>query len=244
MSTALAAARKGDRISHASRVQDHAQRTGALLSVAVGALVAAPGTGGATTASVGAGVACGGGGSVTTRDVIPHTTSGVIEDGAPDLLIGASKLPAALAMAHKVDCHHHRDKPLRTGSASVFAGGKRLARQTDETGCGAIVCDGDRTVLVGGAPQDGAPPDPLALLKHSTAVASVAVGVAIATGTNAVETAERWGEALADHVIEAAAGVVDQAQAIAGALGAKVGVMVGTASGGLAGAVLGDTLSG
>lgn len=241
MSGAAAAARKGDRISHADRVAEHDRSTAALLGVAVGALVAAPGTGGATTASVGAGVACAGG-QVTVREVIPHGTSGAITEGAPDLLIGAGKLPAALAAAHQADCHHHREKPLRTGSASVFAGGKRLARQTDETGCGAIVCDGDPTVLVGGAPHDGAPPDPLTLVTHGAAVASVAVGVAFAAGTSAIEAATRWGEALADHAVEAVTAAADEAGAVAGELGAEVGAILGTARGGLAGAALGGVL--
>jgi uncharacterized Zn-binding protein involved in type VI secretion len=242
VSPVVAAARKGDRISHGSRVEDH--DSPALLGVALGARVAARGEGGVTTQAVGAGVACGRG-KVTTRDVIPHTTSGAIEDGAPDVLIGAAKLPAALAAAQKVDCHHHRDKPLRTGSESVFAGKLRLARQTDEAGCGAIVCDGDPTVLVGGAPKDGAPPDPLSLVAHGSALASVAIGVATAAGGGAVLAATRWGEALAERAWAAAAEAAGEAEALAGALGADLGALLGaaeTAGHALTGAVLGDTL--
>jgi hypothetical protein len=46
----------------------------------------------------------------------------------------------------------------------------RLARQTDETGCGAIIAGGLPTVLVGGATVDAAPPDPLAAVAQGAAV--------------------------------------------------------------------------
>ena len=154
MSAVLPAARKGDRIAHGSSVSNH---DAALLGVAVGALVGAPGSGGVTTAAVGAGVGSGGAASVSVGDVMPTSTSGVVKDAAPRTFLGPSSLPAALADAQPIDCHHHRDKPIRMGSATVIAEGNRMARASDETHCGAVLCDGDATVLVGGPPADGAP---------------------------------------------------------------------------------------
>jgi len=241
MTTALAAARQGDRHSHSPKTDDH---DGALLAVAASALVASAGEGGVASAAVGAGVASsGGGGGVTLRDVVPHSVSGKVDEGSPRTMVGASSLPVALAGAEKVDCHRHRDGPIRMGSVSVFADGFRLARAGDETKCGATLCDGDKTVLVGGAPDDSAPPDPLAAVQHGAAVAGAAVGNAVASGTAAVETAARWGEALAQQAagtIEAAASDVE---ATAGAIASQAGALLGQASDAV-GSALGLSLAG
>jgi uncharacterized Zn-binding protein involved in type VI secretion len=236
VSAVLPAARKGDRIAHGASVSNH---DAALLGVAVGALVGAPGSGGVTTAAVGAGVGSGGAASVSVGDVMPTSTSGVVEDAAPRTFVGPQSLPAALADGPPVDCHHHRDKPIRTGSATVIAESKRMARASDQTGCGAVLCDGDPTVLVGGPPADSAPPDPLAALSHGAALAGAAVSTALAEGTASVTAAVQWGETLADEAI----GVVDEseqgAEQAVGALAAKVSAAVGAVSGGVLGPLLG-----
>jgi uncharacterized Zn-binding protein involved in type VI secretion len=239
MTSVLPAARKGDRISHGAHVSSH---DGALLSVAAGALVGAPGGGGVATAAVGAGVGSGGASSVSVGDVMPMTTSGAVEDAAPRTFVGPQTLPVALADQQPVDCHHHRDKPIRTGSATVIAENKRMARASDQTHCGAVLCDGDLTVLVGGAPVDSAPPDPLALAAHGAALVSAAVSTALAEGTAAVTAAVRWGETLADEAI----GVVDEAeqdaeQAVA-TLTSQVSAAVGKVGGGLLGPLFGAGL--
>jgi uncharacterized Zn-binding protein involved in type VI secretion len=232
MSAVLPAARKGDRIAHGAQVSNH---DGALLAVAVGALVGAPGSGGVATAAVGAGVGSGGAASVSVGDVMPTSASGVVEDAAPRTFLGPSSLPAALAAAQPIDCHHHRDKPIRTGSATVIAENKRMARASDETGCGAVICDGDATVLVGGPPSDDAPPDPLAAAAHGAALAGAAMSTALAAGTAAVTAAVRWGETLADEAIGVADEAEEDAEQTVGALVTKVSAAVG----GVSGAVLG-----
>jgi uncharacterized Zn-binding protein involved in type VI secretion len=241
MTAALAAARQGDRHSHAPKMDDH---NGALLAVAAGALVAAAGQGGVTSAAVGAGVASsGGGGGVTLRDVVPHSVSGAVDQGSPRTMVGASSLPVALAGAEPIGCHPHGGGPIRMGSATVFADGFRLARAGDVMTCGATICDGDKTVLVGGAPADAAPPDPLAVVQHGAAVASAAVGAAIAAGTAAVETAARWGEALAQQAVGTIEKTASEVEATAGAIAAEAGVLLGQASDAV-GAVMGLSLAG
>ena len=241
MSAVLPAARKGDRIAHGAQVSNH---DGALLAVAVGALVGAPGSGGVATAAVGAGVGSGGAASVSVGEVMPTSTSGVVKDAAPRTFLGPQSLPAALADGEPIDCHHHHDKPIRTGSATVIAENKRMARASDETGCGAVLCDGDLTVLVGGPPADSAPPDPLAAAAHGAALAGAAVSTALAVGTAAVTAAVQWGETLADEAI----GVVNEAEEDAGeavgTLAAKVSAAVGGVTGGVLGPLFGAGLGG
>jgi uncharacterized Zn-binding protein involved in type VI secretion len=245
----LAAARVGDRISHAAQVAE--RDTEALLGVALGALTAVAHTAGALAAAIGAGISTGpqpGQMKIATSAVTPITTSGKISEGSPDTFIGGPSFPAALATLHKVDCDHHSDKPIRKGSASVFANGMRLARVTDETGCGAIIADGLPTVLIGGATVDDAPPDPLAAVTHGAAVAAAAVGAALRAGAGAAETAIRWGEGLANAALDEADAAVKQVEAsvtvveseIAAKAAALVGDLKGGSLGSLFGALLGD----
>lgn len=248
-SLSLAAARVGDRISHAAHVAE--KDSEALLGVALGALTAVANTAGALAAAIGAGVSTGRGPrhlKIATSAVSPITTSGKISEGSPDTFIGGPSLQAALTSVHKVDCDHHSDKPIRKGSASVFANGMRLARMTDETGCGAIIADGLLTVLVGGATVDDAPPDPLAAVAQGAAVAAAAVGAALRAGAEAVELAVRWGEGLATAALTEAGALVHPVEAsvvvVEGEVAAKAASLVGEIQGGalgsLFGALLGD----
>ena len=238
MSPVLPAARQGDRHSHSARVQD--SDAGALLAVVTGALVAAVGEGGVATAVLGAGVGSGGGGgAIAMREVVPNTVSGAVAKGSPRTMLGAGGLPAALAEADPVDCRTHSDGPIRMGSVSVFIDGLRVARATDETKCGAMLCDGDKTILVGGAPADGAPPDPLTLLAVSAATAGAAVGNALAAGTAAVDIASRWAESLLDQGASKVDEAISGVEAAAGAVTARAGALVSDASGALLGALWG-----
>jgi uncharacterized Zn-binding protein involved in type VI secretion len=223
VSAVQAAARQGDRHTHWPSVGDH---DGSLLSVAAGALLSVPGTGGVTVVMVGAGVASGGG-SVSIRDVTPRGTSGAVSKGSPRTFLGKDSLPAALANDEPVDCHRHRDGPIRTGSATVFVDGLRLARQGDETKCGAMICDGELTVLIGGPPVDGAPPDPMAAAAGGPALGTIAVGGALAVGTSIVKAAQQWGEALLGSATAAVDDAAAAVQEAAGALGAEVGALLG-----------------
>jgi uncharacterized Zn-binding protein involved in type VI secretion len=240
MTNALAAARIGDRTSHSPDVSNH---DAALLAVATSALAAVAGMAGALTAAIGAGVAsAGGGGGVSLRDVIPKSVAGSISEGSPRTFLGADNLAAAVAEAEPVDCHHHRDGPIQTGSVSVFVDGLRMARAQDQTHCGATLCDGDKTILIGGEPAGGKPPDPMALAAKGAALASVAVGAAVAAGTSAVETAMRWAESMSGRAASAAAKAEEQIDSAAAALAAQAGALLGEARDGL-GALLGTKLA-
>jgi uncharacterized Zn-binding protein involved in type VI secretion len=239
MSAALAAARLGDRITHGAAVAEHA--AGALVSVVTGALVSAAGAAGAATATLGAGLGCGGGRGITTADVIPFAVSGAVLAGSPTLLIGAARMPVALATAAPLECAIHHGNIVRTGSASVSVGGMGLARQTDQTACGAIVSDGDKTVLVGGAPSDAAPSNPLAAIAHGAACASAGIGAALADGAEALDRAMSWGEAIADRALDAVEKAETRAEAAVGAIAAQAGAILGEATSAL-GTLLGTKL--
>lgn len=245
----LAAARVGDPISHAALVIG--KDSEALLGVALGALATVAHTAGALAAAIGAGASTGrepGHLKIATSAVCPITTSGAVTTGSLDTFLGVPSLPAALASLHYVACAQHSLAPIRKGSATVFANGMRLARQTDETGCGAIIAGGLLTVLVGGATVDDAPPDPLAAVAQGAAVAAASVGAALRAGVGAVESAVRWGEGLATAALTGAGAVVEQVEAsmivLEGEIAAKTSALVGAARGGalgsLFGALLGD----
>ena len=170
------------------------------------------------------------------------------------MFFAAETIPAALAVTHLVGCVAHHENPIRMGSATVFANGMRLSRQTDATSCGAIIVDGAPTVLVGGATMDAAPPDPLAAVVRATksaAVAAAAVGAALRAGAGAAEAAVRWGEGLATAALEDVGAVVKKAEesvlVVEGEIAAKASALIGAVgdatNGALAslfGALLGD----
>jgi uncharacterized Zn-binding protein involved in type VI secretion len=241
----LAAARLGDRISHSARVDKSDSQ--ALLGVTLGALTASAGLGGALAAALGAGASSGGGAGGTLkielRELTPNSTSGKVEEGSPDTFLGQPKLPAALCAAQKVNCSHHKDKPIRMGSTAVFVNKKRLSRQTDEAGCGALLCDGEKTVLVGGAPADEAPPNPLAGLTQGAAIAAASLGAALSAGVTAIDSALRYGEQLAADAEAVVDQVVESAVVLEAEISAGIGAILSTGGGALAsifGAALGD----
>lgn len=235
MSSASAATRVGDRASHSPKIMES---SAGLLSVATSALAAAAGLGGVLASAVGAGTASGGGAGVDVRDVIPKSIAGTVAAGSPRTFLGAGKVPAAVAEAEPMDCHHHKDGPIKTGSATVVVDGLRLVRASDQTNCGATLCDGELTVLVGGAPASGKPADPLAALEKAAGVASAAVGQALAVGVSGVEAATRWAETLSGQAIAAVEKAEEKVEAAVGAVAAQAGALIGEASGAL-GALLG-----
>lgn len=243
----LAASRVGDRISHAAQVL--ATESEALLGVALGAVSAVAHTAGALAAAIGAGASTASGHvTIATSAVLPISLSGVVTDGSPNTFLGLPALPAALSILHNVACAQHTENPIRKGSATVFANGMRLARQTDATTCGAILVDGLATVLVGGATLDALPPNPLAAVAAGVQGAAAQVSAAISAGAGAVESALRFGEGLVTTALAEAGAVVTQVEAsvivVEGEIAAKVSALAGDVESGvlgpLFGALLGD----
>lgn len=233
----MPAAKKGDRIAHESRFDD---RDGsAMLAATIGGMVS-----GDSCASTSAklGQASGGGSlSITIRDVVPHGTTGELEEGSPDVFVLG--LPVAVSAQHKVNCHRHRDKPIKTGSASVFVDKKRMARVADETCCGALIVDGAKTVLVGGAPVDDAPSDPLAALERGAAVLGAALGGALTKVENALDLATGYADKIlgkAEGAIDAAADGVEHAVST---IASKASAALGDLEGAVLGAKGGDVAS-
>jgi uncharacterized Zn-binding protein involved in type VI secretion len=239
----FAAARKGDRFSHNSHFSDSSNEV--LIAVVVGGLSSQAGSGGAMCSAFGAGMssAHAGGvkkGSVTVRDVVPNSTSGEIEDGSKNTF--AVNLPLALAAFEKVSCDHHSDKPIRTGSKTVFANRKHVARQADTTCCGALICDGAETVLVGGPPDDSAPSDRLDTLPRSPAASGVVVGGAITGLEHPPRTASTVGTTLIDGGSPPVTATVVGHREGGGASSAVVGAALqDTSHGAIGAAVTGDT---
>jgi hypothetical protein len=97
-------------------------------------------------------------------------------------------------------------------------------------------------VLVGGAPTDSAPPDPLAAAAHGAALAGAAVSTALAEGTAAVTAAVKWGETLADEAIGVVTEAEQDAEQTVGALAAQVSAAVGKVGGGALGSLFGAGL--
>jgi uncharacterized Zn-binding protein involved in type VI secretion len=74
---------------------------------------------------------------------------GAIEEGSENTFIGKQRRAVALAGDKGPPCEDHEDDPIREGSANVWINGKRAARRTDETECGAQIGEGDNTVWLG-----------------------------------------------------------------------------------------------
>lgn len=74
---------------------------------------------------------------------------GAIEAGSPNTFLGKQRRAVALSADKGLPCADHDDDPIREGSANVWINGKRAARRTDETECGAQIGEGDNTVWLG-----------------------------------------------------------------------------------------------
>ena len=248
MTTALAA-KLGSRLSHSAIPVDLAG--GALVAAALGGNVVGPsGLGGAGAAALGAGVGSArgpeGASAVSVRDLIPLITHGVVAVGVPDVMLGPGQM-AVLAPSAPQPCAPHVAQPILAGSSSVLIHGMQLVRVGDMTSCGAVVCDGVKTVSIGGPGGKGArPPEPMKDLASS--LGAVVLG-AVLTQTGAVEMAAQFGAALtgaadkAEKAVNAAFDtaekVVNQAGTVASEAVARVGDVIGSVTGGALGALFG-----
>ncbi len=92
---------------------------------------------------------------VGDRAECPDPT-GAIEKGSVDTFIGPERRGCALVDEDLVvPCENDSDGPIVMGAAHVWVNRKRLARRTDELDCGALIGEGEPTVLIG-APAEGA----------------------------------------------------------------------------------------
>lgn len=237
------AAKVGSRLAHVALPM--ITPSPAMVASALGAHVVGPaGMGGAGAAAVGAGIGRAAGLSmISLMDMIPVITTGVIASGAPDVMLGPGQI-AVLAPSLPQPCVPHIAQPIPMGSPTVSIHGMQLVRVGDKTSCGAFVCDGVKTVVVGGP---AAPPPPLSMGDVAGTLGAVALG-ALLDKTGAVQAINEFGTALTekvDHVttkvdevldkgldtldktLDTAAGAVDKVAGVAGAALGKVGEMVG-----------------
>lgn len=247
--TALAA-KVGSRLAHAALPM--VMPSPAMVASALGAHIVGPaGLGGAGAAAVGAGIGKAvGAAMVSLMDMIPVITTGVIATGSPDVMLGPGQI-AVLAPSLPQPCVPHLAQPIPMGSPTVTIHGMQLVRVGDKTSCGAFVCDGVKTVMVGGP---AAPPPPMNMGDVLGGLGAVALG-ALLDKTGAVQAVNEFGTALAEKVdqvankvedvldkglstldkgldtldktLDTAAGAVDKVTGAAGAALGKVGDMVG-----------------
>jgi uncharacterized Zn-binding protein involved in type VI secretion len=254
MGTGAPAAKVGSRLAHAALPM--VMPSPAMVASAIGAHVVGPaGLGGAGAAAVGAGIGRAAGMTmISLMDMIPIITTGAIATGAFDVMLGPGQI-AVFAPSLPQPCVPHLAQPIAMGSPSVSIHGMQQVRVGDKTTCGAFVCDGVKTVVVGGPV---APTASVSMADVAGALGGVALG-ALLEKTGAVQAVNEFGAALAnasekvsakvdevldkgldvmDKTLDKAAGTVDKVAGTAGAVLGKVGEMVG-AVGGAVEAILG-----
>ncbi len=215
MGNGALAAKVGSRLAHAALPM--VLPSPAMVASALGAHVVGPaGLGGAGASAVGAGIGRALGTSmISLMDMIPVITTGVIATGAPDIMLGPGQM-AVFAPSLPQPCVPHLAQPIAMGSPTVAIHGMQLVRVGDKTTCGAFVCDGVKTVIVGGPT---APPPPLSMKDAAGALGAAALG-AILEKTGAVQAINEFGTALAekadqitakvDEVLEKGSKLVDK----------------------------------
>ncbi len=193
MGSGALAAKVGSRLAHVALPM--IMPSPAMVASALGAFVVGPaGMGGAGAASVGAGIGRAAGVSmISLMDMIPVITTGVIATGAFDVMLGPGQM-AVFAPSLPQPCAPHLAQPITMGSPTVKIHGMQLVRVGDKTTCGAFVCDGVKTVVVGGP---GAPPAPLSIADAAGALGAVALGTLL-DKTGAVQAINELGTALAE----------------------------------------------
>jgi len=103
--------------------------------------------------------------------------TGAIEKGSLDVFIGPQRQPAAIVHSDaKIPCQNHSDGPLVTGAVNVMVNGVPWSRRMDEASCGALVGEGEPTILVGGAPSNK--PRPISTFPDERHVTTLAVAQA------------------------------------------------------------------
>lgn len=191
MGMGVLAAKVGSRIAHAAMPM--VCPSPAMVASALGSSVIGPsGKGGAGAASFGAGLAAAAPGAmISIMDMVPILTTGVVATGAFDVMLGPGQM-AVFAPSLPQPCAPHVAQPIVAGSPCVMVHGMQLVRVGDKTSCGAMVCDGVKTVVVGG-PQ--APPPPVSLDQLAGSLGSVLLG-AVLTKTGAAERLSELGASL------------------------------------------------
>lgn len=259
MGSSALAAKVGSRLAHAALPM--VMPSAAMVASALGAHVVGPaGLGGAGAAAVGAGFGAAPGISmISLMDMIPIITTGAIATGAFDVMLGPGQF-AVFAPSLPQPCAPHLAQPIAMGSPSVSVHGMQLVRVGDKTTCGAFVCDGVKTVVIGGP---GAPPASVSMADVAGALGGVALG-ALLEKTGAVQAVNEFGAALLetsdkviakvdevldkgldamDKTLDTAAGAVDKVTGTAGAVLGKVGEMVGAVGGAVEAILGGATLT-
>jgi uncharacterized Zn-binding protein involved in type VI secretion len=239
------AAKKGDRISHDAAVSTHSQSTrsaSTVVAALLGQALAAKGRGGALCAQAGAGAACAGGATtLSITELLPRTSTGAVLEASPTVLV-APGIGAALAQAHPVDCKLHRDTPIAPGVSTVLVQGLPLALTGGQTACGALLCDGVPTILVGGPPAGG---QGAGATGGSPITDALAYAGALADRVESVLAAVERGVDLVEQTITGTTAKVEEAvSAVSGAVSAVTGALAGITSGGVLGALAGGLLAG
>lgn len=193
MGSGALAAKVGSRLAHAAMPM--ITPSAAMVASALGAHVVGPaGMGGAAASAVGAGLGKAAGlPMISLMDMIPIITTGVIATGAFDVMLGPGQI-AVFAPSLPQPCVPHLAQPIPMGSPTVSVHGMQLVRVGDKTTCRAFVCDGVKTVVIGGP---GAPSAPLSMNDVIGGLGAVALG-AILEKTGAVEAVNELSTAIAE----------------------------------------------
>ena len=164
--TALQAAGVGHRITHdddlpealeiATRTLAHAERslqsnrrTDPKLALSIGAALAWLRHRGKKTKLSSEDAPDGSQNSASREEQTCPSPCGQVEKGSENTFIGLERRAVALVGHEGPPCDNHGEDPIRKGSANVWVNGKRLARRTDETECGALIGEGEPTVWIG-----------------------------------------------------------------------------------------------
>lgn len=247
MGSGALAAKVGSRLAHAALPM--ITPSAAMVASALGAHVVGPaGMGGAAASAVGAGLGRAAGLSmISIMDMIPILTTGVITTGAFDVMLGPGQM-AVFAPSLPQPCAPHLAQPIPMGSPTVAVHGMQLVRVGDKTTCGAFVCDGVKTVVIGGP---GAPSAPLSMNDVVGSLGAVALG-AILEKTGAVGAVNELSTAIAekadqitnkvgevldkglnalDKTLDTAAGAADKVTGAVDKVANKAGTVIDKATG-------------
>jgi len=131
-------------LSHAEQVLERGRRTEPKLALAIGAALALLKKSTGKKQSSPSEDA----GQERAKNECPDPC-GAIEAGSKNTFIGKDQRAVALVGAQGTPCEDHDDDPICKGSANVWVNGKRVARRSDETECGALIGEGENTIWIG-----------------------------------------------------------------------------------------------
>lgn len=256
--TALAAARKGDQVSHTDAAFGFA--LGGEIGLAVGLALLTAATGGAdllVLAAVGGAVAATGGGALAGMNIggtYGHVTGDILT-GSPT--VRTNSQPAARTLADTAICDNH-DGPqqIATGSTTVFINSVPAARLTDDTICDARITTASPNVFIGGATASYASISgevPKLAVDIATGMAIGGTALALGAGGAAAYAAAGWA-GVGVFGLQAGGGIAGSAglAAAGGAIGQAIdpvhgkawGQAIGGVAGGAGGGLAGDALAG